>query len=335
MASPLITKIEAALNKLSKARNTNQLELDIAGLTARMEANPSDWRIAQELARASQQLQGFTDVSRHYALLHEYAHEVGEDETVLNEGRTLLGRIADLLLEQKFSEPYDHESALITFQSGEGGRNLDDFVRNLSGAYSSFARQKNFQPELLSSNGETVLQVVGENSFGFFRGEHGVHKCIYENEDGRVHTGYVTVILEPLIERPEIVIDKKDLLYEFLAASSPGGQHANKAQTGVRITHIPTRLQAVAKSRSQSLNLKDALRVLTSRVTQHYAAQQKILGDIRVPPERGGYHFRTYRLTGSRFINDHRSGVKTTDVDGFFKGNIEPFILGDYHIELA
>ncbi len=334
MASTFIARIDVALGKLSNIYDPNQLERDILRLTQQIEANPSNWKVAQELARVSQQYQAFREISEHCVFLKEYVDETGEDETLVTEGTTLLSRISDLLLQQKFSGPYDHESALITLQRGEGGKTLDDFIRSLVGAYDSFACHKNLRPEFLASNGETVLEIVGENGFGFFGGEHGVHKCIYMNEQNRVHTGYVTVTVEPLIEQPEITIGEKDLRYEFLSGSTPGGQHANKAQTGVRITHVPTGLQAVAKSRSQSSNLKDAKQVLFSRVTRHYADQTKNPGDERVPPQRGGHHFRTYRLTGSRFIKDHRSNVTTFDVDSFFRGDIEPFILGDYHIAI-
>lgn len=255
-----------------------------------------------------------------------------EAESVEEEVLDYLSEVRDLILLNKFTGQYDEHGAIITLQLGTTGVNaLIPFSRNLAKAYQIFAKERKlFVDEIDDDEREISFEIKGNYAYGYFKGEHGVHRVIIEDDKGKRQTNYLTVIVEPLIEGGQFILNEKDLKYNVLSASTPGGQNANTGNTGIRISHVPTGITAVSKRKSQNNNIKVAREVLASRVAMHYKEKEEKLGEKRINPTRGN-HFRTYSFTGTKFIRDDRTGFQTS-VDDFLKGDVKEFIYNFHGI---
>ena len=246
--------------------------------------------------------------------------------------KTLIS-IQEFMVGQSLNGKDDDNNAIITL-SISGGY-LSGYTEKLLEAYKLYAGQRNFDHEIIDIEPtKRVIKIEGPKAYGFFKGEHGQHRFIYSalsstrtKEKDKTQTGFVNVIVEPEIEDTPLELYKDDLKYEFFSASTKGGQHANKTETGVRITHIPTGIQSVANSRSREMNIKAAYNVLHARVAAHYQREREGHSELNRNGDSTEKHIRTYRFNGGNYIRDERTNYKTLDPDSFFKGNLEPFIM--------
>ncbi len=239
------------------------------------------------------------------------------------------------------SEEYDASSAILTLHAGTGGIDAQDFAEMLLRMYTRWAEKKGFKVKLVDYNsGEeagiksAVLLIEGPNAYGLLKGEKGVHRLIRISPfdaNARRHTSFVSVTIIPEIEEEvEVEIRPEELKIETMRASGHGGQHINKTETAVRITHIPTGLVVTCQNeRSQYLNKLTALKILKSKLYQLEKQKLEKKKETLIGEKKGiswGHHIRTYTLHPHKVVKDHRTQLEIYRVDEVLDGEIDELI---------
>jgi peptide chain release factor 1 len=249
-------------------------------------------------------------------------------------------------LEERFQilivppDPNDERNTIIELRAGTGGEESALFVGDLLRMYTRFIERKGWKAELLSSNEsgkggfkEVILLVSGQGAYGTLKFESGVHRVqrVPETEaQGRVHTSTATVAVLPEAEEADVEIDTKDLRIDVMRASGAGGQHVNRTESAVRITHLPTGLVVTCQDeKSQHKNKARALTVLRSRL---YELKQQQLDAERSAERRGqigtgerSEKIRTYNFPQNR-VTDHRIGLTLHRLERVIDGELDEII---------
>jgi peptide chain release factor 2 len=241
-----------------------------------------------------------------------------------------------------FTGEYDSGDAVVTIQAGGGGTDAQDWAEMLLRMYQRWAERRGFKVEMLeASPGEeaglksATMIVRGENSYGILKAERGPHRLVRLSpfdQAHRRHTSFAGVIVSPLLsdeEEPEI--DENDLRIDTYRASGAGGQHVNKTDSAVRITHLPTGIVvSVQNERSQAANKHTALKILASRLAERAEADR----EAELAKERGqvqnigfgGEAIRSYVLHPYQQVKDERTNLKVGNAQGVLDGELDPFI---------
>jgi peptide chain release factor 2 len=265
-----------------------------------------------------------------------------DPEAVAFVGR-LDGELERLDLELKLSGPDDDKSAIVNINSGAGGTESQDWAEMLLRMYVRWAEQKGYEIEILDRlDGEeagiksATMAVRGTYSYGYLKGENGVHRLVrispYDSQSRR-HTSFASVYVYPEVgDDVEIDILDKDLRIDTYRSSGAGGQHVNKTESAVRITHLPTNIVVACQNeRSQIKNRAMAMKVLRARL---YDLEMKKRAEEQAKREglkmqiAWGSQIRSYVLQPYRLVKDHRTGVEMGDTDRVLDGGIDPFIDG-------
>ncbi len=246
-----------------------------------------------------------------------------------------------LQLEALFSGEYDGGDAIVTVHSGTGGTDSQDWTEMLLRMYLRWADDKGFKTELMeASPGEeaglksATFTARGDNAYGLFKAERGVHRLVrlspFDSAHRR-HTSFATVIVAPMLaESDTIEIDETDLRIDTYRASGAGGQHVNKTDSAVRITHLPTGIVVQCQNeRSQLSNKATALRMLQSRLVE----QAEEAREAELAKERGqaqdvgfGSQIRSYVLHPYQLVKDHRTDFEAGNTQGVLDGDLDGFI---------
>jgi len=276
------------------------------------------------------------------ATLFELAHEgepVEKDLAVgLEQLRTDLdqGETETLLY-----GPYDQRNAIVTIHPGAGGTESQDWAEMLLRMYLRWAERKGFAASITDiTPGEeagvksVTFTVTGENAFGLFLSEIGVHRLVRISpfdQAARRHTSFASVFVTPEVDdRIEIEMKPEDLRIDTYRASGHGGQHVNVTDSAVRITHLPTGLVAQCQNeRSQHKNKEVAMKILRSRLYQHELDKRmeaaRKLEETKADISFGS-QIRSYVLHPYRLVKDHRTKLEKGDVDSVLDGEIDPLI---------
>ncbi len=253
----------------------------------------------------------------------------------------LKSSLDDLQLEALFSGEYDGGSAVVTVHSGTGGTDSQDWTEMLLRMYLRWCDDKGFKTELMeASPGEeaglksATFTAKGDNVYGLFKAERGVHRLVrlspFDSAHRR-HTSFATVIVAPLLGDSETIeIDETDLRIDTYRASGAGGQHVNKTDSAVRITHLPSGIVVQCQNeRSQTSNKATALRMLQSRLVE----QQEQRREAELAKERGqvqdvgfGSQIRSYVLHPYQLVKDHRTDFEVGNTQGVLDGGIDGFV---------
>jgi peptide chain release factor 2 len=229
----------------------------------------------------------------------------------------------------------------VTIHAGTGGTDAQDWAEILLRMYLRWASDRGFQAELVeASPGEeaglksATFTVKGENVYGILKAERGVHRLVRLSpfdQAHRRHTSFAQVIVSPPLPEDESVeLDEADLRIDTYRASGAGGQHVNKTDSAVRITHIPTGIVVQCQNeRSQAANKQTALRILKSRLAE--LEQEK--REQELARERGaaqqadfGSQIRSYVLQPYQLVKDHRTGYETGNTQAVLDGDLDEFI---------
>jgi peptide chain release factor 2 len=252
-----------------------------------------------------------------------------------------LGReVADLEFQRMFSNPLDPNNCFVEIQAGAGGTEAQDWCAMLERMYLRYAERKDFKPELLEeTEGEVAglksatIKVSGPYAFGTLRTETGVHRLVRKSpfdSNARRHTSFASVFVYPEVDDSiEIEINPADLRIDVYRASGAGGQHVNKTESAVRITHLPTNIVVQSQNdRSQHRNRAEAMAMLKSKLFElemrKRMAEQAKLEDSKT--DIGwGHQIRSYVLDQSR-IKDLRTNVEIGNTQAVLDGDLDPFI---------
>ncbi len=267
------------------------------------------------------------------------------DGELLREVEDELRRVELVLGEQEvarlFAGEYDEGDAILAINSGAGGVDSQDWAEMLARMYRRWAERRGFGLEVIEyTEGEeagiksATFTVSGEYAFGLLSAERGVHRLVRISPfdaSSRRHTSFASVAVAPVIDdRVEVEIDEKDLKIDTYRASGAGGQHVNKTDSAVRITHLPTGIVVQCQNeRSQHQNREVAMRVLRARLfeLEREKREREIasIGGEKADIEWGS-QIRSYVLHPYKLVKDHRTGEETANVDRVLDGDLDAFI---------
>lgn len=257
-------------------------------------------------------------------------------ESLENEANKLEQQIEALEFQRMFSNELDTQDCFVDFQAGSGGTEAQDWAEMLLRMYLRWGERKGFKLTLLEcSPGEVAgiksatLKVEGDNAYGWFRTETGVHRLVRKSpfdSGNRRHTSFAAVFISPVIDDNfDIEINPSDCRIDTYRASGAGGQHVNRTDSAVRITHVPTNIVVQCQSdRSQHKNKAQAMSQLKSKL---YELKMREKNQAQQEIEEGkstigwGSQIRSYVLDDSR-IKDLRTGVETTNIQAMLDGNL-------------
>jgi peptide chain release factor 2 len=268
-----------------------------------------------------------------------------EDAGLLAEVGAELRRIEKSLEEQEvarlFSGDYDDGDAILTINPGAGGVDSQDWAEMLARMYRRWAERRGFGLEVIEyTEGEeagiksATFTVKGEYAFGLLSAERGIHRLVRISPfdaGGRRHTSFASVAVAPVVgEAVEVEIDEKELKIDTYRASGAGGQHVNKTDSAVRITHLPTGIVAQCQNeRSQHQNREVAMRVLKARLfeLERERRQREIAAQSGEKADNEwGSQIRSYVLHPYKLAKDHRTNEETANVDRVLDGELDDFV---------
>src|SRR5918911_1190447 len=299
-------------------------------------------QISAEHARLTKRLERYERLTRDYEDARELFAMDGEmaDEIAASIA-PLRGELARLQEDALFTGEYDAGDAVVTIHAGTGGTDAQDWAEILLRMYLRWAADRGFTTDLIeASPGEeaglksATFTARGENAYGILKAERGVHRLVRLSpfdQAHRRHTSFAQVIVAPLLpDDAPVEIDEGDLRIDTYRASGAGGQHVNKTDSAVRITHLPTNIVvSVQNERSQTSNKQTALRILRSRLTE-LAEEQR---EAELARERGeaqdigfGSQIRSYVLHPYQLVKDHRTDYEAGNAQGVLDGDLDGFI---------
>ena len=275
--------------------------------------------------------------------LFELAAADSDDETLIaieTDAEQFQATLEGMEFRRMFNNPADPLNCFLDIQAGAGGTEAQDWASMLLRQYLRYAERKGFKTEILEeSEGEVAglksatIKIEGEYAFGFLRTESGVHRLVrkspFDSSGGR-HTSFASVFVYPEVDDSiEIDINPADLRVDTYRASGAGGQHINKTDSAVRITHVPTNIVVQCQNdRSQHRNRAEAMQMLKSRLFElemrNRMAEQQKMEDAKTDVG-WGHQIRSYVLDQSR-IKDLRTNVEISNTQKVLDGDLDPFI---------
>jgi peptide chain release factor 2 len=323
----------------------------VRALEAKMEA-PGFWddseeaaKVSAEHAKASKRLQTFTGLQGDIEDLEGLVELAQEDEALQEEIDEHLcsveARLAEMEEQRLFSGRYDSGDALVSVNAGAGGTDAQDWAEMVLRMEMRWAERRGFAVELLEVGpGEeagiksATFNVRGENAYGLFGAERGVHRLVRLSPFDSAHrrqTSFAGVEVAPVVEETgEVEISEDDLQVDTYRASGAGGQHVNKTDSAVRITHRPSGIVVQCQNeRSQSANKATAMAMLKAKLLEKQERERR----EEIAREKGqaqdvnfGSQIRSYVLHPYSMVKDHRTGHEVGDVQRVLDGDLDGFV---------
>jgi peptide chain release factor 2 len=302
-------------------------------------------KVSAEHARASRKLDVFRSLESDVEDLEPLAELAEEDPDMASELEEQISSVTDRLAaleeERLFSGRYDGGNALVTVNAGAGGTDAQDWAEMVLRMEMRWAEKRGFGVELLEvSPGEeagiksATFRVRGENAYGLYGAEKGVHRLVrlspFDSANRR-QTSFAGVEVSPVVEESaEVQIDDDDLQVDTYRASGAGGQHVNKTDSAVRITHRPTGIVVQCQNeRSQSSNRAEAMAMLRSKLVELEERRRR----EEIARERGeaqdvnfGSQIRSYVLHPYTMVKDHRTDFEMGDANRVLDGDLDGFV---------
>ena len=310
----------------------------------------SDNKRAQELGRERKTLESLVGTFgrletglRDAKDLFEMARSERDDATLISlekDAHSLERTVADMEFRRMFSNPMDPNNGFLDIQAGSGGTEAQDWASILQRMYTRYCERKGFSVEILEeSSGEVAgikscsLKVTGEYAYGHLRTETGVHRLVRKSPfdaNSRRHTSFASVFVYPEVDETiEITLNPAELRIDTFRASGAGGQHVNKTNSAIRITHIPTNTVVQCQNdRSQHRNKAEAMQMLKSKLYEIELRKQldeKQAIEDNKTDIGWGHQIRSYVLDQSR-IKDLRTNVEIGNTQSVLDGNLDDFI---------
>ncbi len=299
-------------------------------------------RVSKEHARVTRTLDGYHRLEHDLAEASELLElEPDLEDEVVEQLAPVRAELARLQEQALFNGEYDGGDAVVSISAGTGGTDAQDWAEMLLRMYLRWTDERGFQTELVeASPGEeaglksATLTVKGENAYGLFKAERGVHRLVrlspFDSAHRR-HTAFAQVVAAPLLpETEDVEIDEAELRIDTYRASGAGGQHVNKTDSAVRITHLPSGIVVQCQNeRSQTSNKATAMRILKARLAE-LAEEQR---EAEIARERGGKvdvgfgsQIRSYVLHPYQMVKDHRTDFEVGNAQSVLDGGLDGFV---------
>ncbi|RXJ57725.1 peptide chain release factor 2 [Candidatus Marinarcus aquaticus] len=295
-------------------------------------------RILSKLSKFNKAHDALNDTNE----LYEMATSEKDEETLemlYEEASDIEELIQSTEIAVMLSNPDDASNAIVTIHPGAGGTESQDWASMLYRMYLRWAERQNFKIELLDyQDGEEAgikdvsFIIKGENAYGYLKAENGIHRLVRISpfdSNAKRHTSFTSVMVSPEIDdNIDIEIEDKDIRIDTYRASGAGGQHVNKTESAIRITHIPTNIVVQCQNdRSQHKNKASAMKMLKSRLYELELEKQKAASDGIEKSEIGwGHQIRSYVLQPYQQVKDTRSGIGYSNVEAILDGDITKII---------
>jgi len=299
-------------------------------------------RISTEHSRLTKRLDRYDRLQAEY---DDAAELLGMDASLEDEItaqlQPLRRELERLQEDALFNGEYDSGDAVVSIHAGTGGTDAQDWAEMLLRMYLRWAEDRGFGAALVeASPGEeaglksATFTVKGENAYGVLKAERGVHRLVRQSpfdSAHRRHTAFSQVVVAPLLpDEAEVEIDEAELRIDTYRASGAGGQHVNKTDSAVRITHLPTGIVVQCQNeRSQTSNKQTALRILKSRLVELQEEER----EAELAKERGaaqdigfGSQIRSYVLHPYQLVKDHRTDFEVGNAQGVLDGKLDGFV---------
>ncbi len=249
--------------------------------------------------------------------------------------------LEDAELRQMLGGEHDGSNAIVSINAGAGGTDAADWAEMLLRMYSRWAELRGFKIEILDAQEgdeaglrSVTVTVSGDSAFGYMKAEEGVHRLVrispFDSQSRR-HTAFASVTVFPEIDDSiDVDIDENDLRIDTYRAGGAGGQHVNKTDSAVRLTHVPSGIVVQCQNeRSQHKNKAQAMKVLRARLYEHLRREREEKREALSGEKRAinfGSQIRSYTLHPAQRVKDHRTGVEAGNAQGVLDGNLDPFI---------
>ncbi len=346
-----IKALIAQLNGIGESLDLDALKKELSRLNEQMHADGfwNDVQKAQGVAQRAKnieyKLEELENLSVALSNCDELLDMCDDDEAMLEETATecesLKKQIGELYISTLLRGKYDGNNAILTLHAGAGGTEAQDWASMLYRMYTRYCERRGYKvAELDMLPGDeagiksVTFQVNGINAYGYLKAEKGVHRLVRISPfdaNKRRHTSFASLEVMPEIDNDiDIVIEEKDLKVDTYRSSGAGGQHVNKTESAIRITHLPTGIiVACQNERSQIQNREQAMKMLKSKLIELKEREQmeeamSIKGDIK--KIEWGSQIRSYVFCPYTLVKDHRTGFENSNITEVMDGNIQPFI---------
>ena len=303
--------------------------------------------ITQESKNIKDKIDGFRTLVNKVddiEVLKDFAQDGDEEVAVeiILEVDFISKELEKLKIETMFSGEYDRNNAILTLHTGVGGADANDWTSMLLRLFTRWAEKKGYEVEMLDYQAgdeagvkSASLSIKGEFAYGYLKAEKGIHRLVRIspfNSNGKRQTSFASVeALPELTKEQDIEINPVDLRVDTFRASGAGGQHINKTDSAIRITHIPTGIVVQCQNeRSQFSNKDTAMKMLKAKLIElkeraHKDKIEDLTGDLK---DMGwGSQIRSYVFHPYSLVKDHRTNVEMTNVNAVMDGDIDDFII--------
>jgi peptide chain release factor 2 len=343
-----LKNIEPDIQTIVSFWNNAQLEKQFQELekTSKEEEfwkNPQQAEISKELQHLRTLRDQFITITTTQKDLSELIDLFAENEVELAkiaaDVTDLRKKVIAFKIHLLLNEPSDASNCFVHIHAGAGGTESQDWANMLLRMYYRFCERNNFHADTIDYQpGEeagiksATLFIRGKNPYGYFKSEHGVHRLVRISpfdSNKRRHTSFTSVMVTPEVPDVEVVIDPKDLRIDTYRASGAGGQHVNKTDSAVRITHLPTNIVVQCQNeRSQQQNKAFAMKMLYAKLAQKMKEEQEAKKSAGIEKRKieWGSQIRSYVLHPYKMVKDHRTDFESPQPDKVLDGELMDFI---------
>jgi len=307
--------------------------------------NPQQATISKELQRIRIQREQYYHIinaqKELYELLDLFADDEQELRKISGEIQQLCKDIDAFKINLLLHSPQDSSDCFLSINAGAGGTESQDWSDILLRMYARFCEREklaieviDYQPAEEAGIKSATLFIRGKNAYGLLKSEHGVHRLVRISPfdaSKRRHTSFASVTVIPEVPELDVTIDPNDLRIDTYRAGGAGGQHVNKTESAVRITHIPTGIVAQCQNeRSQGQNKANAMKMLKAKVAQKLKEEHdaKLSAGIEKKKIEWGSQIRSYVLHPYKMVKDHRTDIESPQPDLVLDGDLIKFIEG-------
>ncbi|HLB93797.1 MAG TPA: peptide chain release factor 2 [Candidatus Babeliales bacterium] len=323
---------------------SNHVDQEVAKLVE-ISQQPDFWKqteLAKKLQGLKTQQESYHSILENYQetpeLLDLFADDNSELVKISHGIARLIKDVNKFKIQVLLNKPEDSSNCFVNINSGAGGTESQDWTNIVLRMYLRFCEQENFNAQILDLiPGEeagikgATLYIRGQNAFGIFKTEHGIHRLVRISpfdSNQRRHTSFCGVHVTPEVPDVEITIDPKELRIDTYRAGGAGGQHVNKTDSAVRITHLPTNIVVQCQNeRSQTQNKEVAMKMLMAKLVEKQKSEQEAkLSGVEKKKIEWGSQIRSYVLHPYKMVKDHRTDLESAQPDAVLDGDLMPFI---------